>query len=95
MRSLPRSARQGWARSNISLSWSSDSGAHAVAAGGFGGDHNHNLTPGGAPGTTDERPGPALLDALQSQLGLKLVDAERATVRIFIVDHVNKVPLPN
>ena len=82
-------------RYDISLSWSSDSGAHAVAAGGFGGDHNHSGAPGGAPGTTDERSGPALLDALQSQLGLKLVDAERATVRIFIVDRVNKVPLPN
>ena len=82
-------------RYDIALSWASDTGAHALAPGGFGGDHNHGGTRGSAAAGSDDRSGPALLDALQSQLGLKLVAGERSAARIFIVDHIARVPVPN
>jgi uncharacterized protein (TIGR03435 family) len=80
---------------DISLNWASNTGAHALAPGGFGGDHNHAGPSGGAAGGSDDQSWPALLDALQSQLGLKLVAGERSAARVFIVDSITKAPLPN
>jgi uncharacterized protein (TIGR03435 family) len=36
-----------------------------------------------------------LLDAVQSQLGLKLVPSEQTTAKIFVIDHVEKLPTGN
>jgi uncharacterized protein (TIGR03435 family) len=36
-----------------------------------------------------------LFEALQSQLGLKLVQGDKVTARIFIVDHIEKDPVSN
>jgi uncharacterized protein (TIGR03435 family) len=81
-------------RYDITLNWASDTSTHALAPGGFGGDHNHAGPSGGAAGSNDQS-WPALLDALQSQLGLKLVAGERSVARVFIVDSIAKAPVPN
>ena len=39
--------------------------------------------------------GPTLFDALQQQLGLKLVPAEQALARLFVIDRVAQRPTEN
>ncbi len=41
-----------------------------------------------------ENPGPTLMEALQEQLGLKL-EAKKGSARIFVVDHLEKMPSEN
>ena len=80
---------------DISLSWTSDNNNAVVHAGGdFGGDHNHGGGGGGAAGPADGS-GPTLFGALESQLGLRLVEGEKSATRVFIVDHIEKVPTSN
>jgi uncharacterized protein (TIGR03435 family) len=43
---------------------------------------------------TDADPGPDVLDAVQSQLGLKLV-SKKVPVETLVIDHVEKVPTEN
>ncbi len=80
---------------DVSLNWTGDNTSsaanHAAAGGGAGhGDH------GGADGATPrDSSAPALFDALQAQLGLRLVAADQATARIFVVDHAEKLPTSN
>jgi uncharacterized protein (TIGR03435 family) len=51
---------------------------------------------GGAPGASLAEPdnGPTLLQAIQSQLGVKL-ESKKTQVEILVVDHVEKVPTEN
>lgn len=74
---------------DISLNWSGSNSQEANRGAGPGreghGDH------GGGGDTT----GPALLDAVQSQLGLRLVRADQATARVFNIDHVQQLPTAN
>jgi uncharacterized protein (TIGR03435 family) len=55
-------------------------------------------TPDAAPSlasaSTDEMQGPSLFAALQEQLGLRLV-SRRASVEMFVIDHVEAVPTEN
>ena len=41
-----------------------------------------------------DNPGPSFRDALQSQLGLKL-EPKKVKVNIFVIDHVDKMPIAN
>jgi uncharacterized protein (TIGR03435 family) len=87
---------------DISLTWSGNiahSGNHAEGAWGGGGHTDHgggaataSTESGSGPGAAS---GPALFDALQSQLGLKLVPAEQVSARIFVIDHVEQLPTTN
>jgi uncharacterized protein (TIGR03435 family) len=81
---------------DIALTWTADvvaSGAHADGAWGGGGHGDHGG--GGSASQPGDVSGPTLFEALQSQLGLKLVPAAQTEVRVFIVDHVQAVPAEN
>lgn len=87
---------------DISLNWngSSQDSSRGAGPGGEGhGDHGGGGGPGGAPGgarrESGDTSGPALLDAVQAQLGLRLVRADQATARIFNIDHVQQLPTAN
>ncbi len=106
--SVPVDDRTGLAgKYDIALNWSGtgvNNGAHG--AGGGGGDHgpggwngDHGGGGGGAAAGGAARPvdgsGPTLFDALQSQLGLRLVPSEQTVARILVVDHVEPLPTSN
>jgi uncharacterized protein (TIGR03435 family) len=79
---------------DIELRWTSDgaqSGGHSDPAWG-GGGHDHGGT---TPVAAADSSGPTLFEALQTQLGLKLVPSGQATARIFVVDHVQPLPTDN
>ena len=83
---------------DISLRWSGNEAAHPGnhADGAFNGGAGHSGHDGGggaAPGPAAD--GPALFDALQQQLGLKLVPAEQAVARLFVIDRVAQRPTEN
>ena len=89
---------------DVSLAWSgavAHSGgnhAEATAAGGWGGAGHMEHGGGGAAGSgasTGEPSGPTLFDAVQEQLGLRLVSAEQVIARIFTIDHVDSLPTAN
>ena len=89
---------------DISLNWAGNpaqsGGNHAGGAweGGAGhGDHGGG-GPVGATGSESKRgeeSGPTLFDALQSQLGLKLVPTEQSVARTFVIDHLEQLPTAN
>jgi len=79
---------------DFTLSWSGanpQSNNHAEGAW-SGGGHDHG---GGGPSAGGDASGPALFDALQSQLGLKLVPSEQTVARMFVIDHVDQQPAAN
>ena len=84
---------------DIFLSWSGDvtpnhpEGSSGHAGGAAHGDHGGSAPAGSSP--SGDASGPALFDALQSQLGLKLVASKKSVARIFIVDHVERTPTAN
>ncbi len=82
---------------DIALNWTGtaapSSGGHGE--GGFGGAGHGDHGGGGAPPARREETGATIFEALQSQLGLKLVQADQATARILIVDHAERVPTAN
>lgn len=86
---------------DVALSWSGNaSGAHPGgdgnhAAGGAGGHRGGGGEHGPAGRPPVDGSGPTLFEALQSQLGLKLVPSEQAVARILVIDHVNLVPTAN
>jgi uncharacterized protein (TIGR03435 family) len=85
---------------DISLRWSGSAAGHAgnhADAGSFAGGAGHAAhDDGGAPsGLTADPSGPTLFDALQEQLGLKLIPAEQAIVRLFVIDRVSQRPTEN
>jgi uncharacterized protein (TIGR03435 family) len=85
---------------DISLRWSAPAAAHAgnhgdgawSAASGHAG---HDGGGGDPPGPAADPSGPTLFDALQQQLGLKLVPAEQALARLFVIDQVAQRPTEN
>ena len=85
---------------DISLRWSGTAAAHAGnhSDGAFsgGGGHPGRDGGGGAPsGPAADPSGPTLFDALQQQLGLRLVPAEQALARLFVIDRVAQRPTEN
>lgn len=87
-------------RYDILLRWSGTGAPHAGlhSDGGFAGGSGHagHESGSGAPsGPAPDPPGPALFDALQQQLGLRLVSAEQTTARLFVVDRVAQRPTEN
>jgi len=85
---------------DISLRWSGASAAragdHADGAFSGGAGHAGHDGGGGAPsGPAADPSGPALFDALQQQLGLRLVPAEQALARLFVIDRVAQRPTEN
>ena len=84
---------------DISLNWSGSNSQEANRRAGPGGeghgDHGGGGAPGGGRRESGDVSGPALLDAVQSQLGLRLVRADQATARIFNIDHIQPLPTAN
>ena len=108
--SLPVEDRTGLpGKYDISLSWSGNiahSGNHAEgawngggASGAGHGDHGGSGAPGGSTGSgsrqAGDASGPTLFEAVQSQLGLKLVSSEQTVARIFVIDHLEQLPTAN
>jgi uncharacterized protein (TIGR03435 family) len=91
---------------DIALTWgdtNSRDGGHGAGGGDFGGGAGHGDhggggagAPQGSPGAAPGEPnGPALLDAIQQQLGLKLVSSDQTTARILIIEHIDTTPSAN
>lgn len=85
---------------DISLRWSGASAAHPGnhSDGSFSGGAGHagHDSGGGAPsGPAADPSSPTLFDALQQQLGLRLVPAEQALARLFVIDRVAQRPTEN
>jgi uncharacterized protein (TIGR03435 family) len=85
---------------DISLRWSgtgaAPAGNHGAGAWSGGAGHAGHDGGGGDPsGTAADPSGPTLFDALQQQLGLRLVPAEQALARLFVVDRVAQRPTEN
>jgi len=84
---------------DISLRWSGTAAAahpgnHSDGA--FSGGHAGHDGGGGAPsGPAADPSAPTLFDALQQQLGLRLVAAEQALARLFVIDRVAPRPTEN
>jgi uncharacterized protein (TIGR03435 family) len=77
---------------DIALSWSGDVTPHTHHEGVGGhtggyGDHSGSVA--------DDASGPTIFEALQSQLGLKLVATKKSVARMFVVDHIEKAPTAN
>jgi len=84
---------------DISLRWSGNAashpgGSHTDGGGGHEG-HYGGGAGGGAFGPAADPSGPGLFDALQQQLGLRLVAAEQSTAKLLIVDKVLPKPTEN
>jgi uncharacterized protein (TIGR03435 family) len=81
---------------DISLRWSGAEAAHPGnhADGASYGGAGHAGHEGGG-GAASDPSGPTLFDAIQQQLGLKLVPAEQAATRLFVVDRVTQRPTEN
>ncbi|MEO8028988.1 MAG: TIGR03435 family protein [Bryobacteraceae bacterium] len=83
----------------IALRWSgatssrADNHSDGGSTGGYG--HGGHDGGGGAPSGASDPSGPTLFDALQQQLGLKLVPAEQAVARLFVVDRLAQRPTAN
>jgi uncharacterized protein (TIGR03435 family) len=91
---------------DISLRWSGAAGGHgdhadgAFSGGGHaahdgGGGASSGVSSGSTSGPAADPSGPTLFDALQQQLGLKLVPAEQALARLFVIDRVAQRPTEN
>ena len=87
---------------DISLRWSSNAASHAgnhaddAFSGAGHSGHNGPDDGGSAPSGPAPIPaGPTLFDALQGQLGLRLVPAEQALARLFVIDRVAQRPTEN
>ena len=80
---------------DITLRWSGNaqpsSAPHPEGGAGHG---EHGGGPAASARRSDES-APALFDALQSQLGLRLVRSEQSPAPIFIIDHANHLPTAN
>ena len=85
---------------DIFLRWSGAGAAHAGyhvdgAWSGGAGHAGHEGGGGDASGAATDSSGPTLFDALQQQLGLKLVPAEQVLARVFVIDRVAQRPTEN
>ena len=79
---------------DISLRWSGNAAAHPGnhSDGAWAGHAGHD---GAASATDADSSGPSLFDALQQQLGLRLVPAEQAAAHLFVVERVAQRPSEN
>jgi uncharacterized protein (TIGR03435 family) len=75
-------------KSDISLRWSGTTAAAHPA------EHSEGSAHGFHDSASDSS-APTLFDALQQQLGLRLIPAEQAQARLFIVDRVSDHPTEN
>lgn len=87
---------------DLSLTWadtnSRDGGHGGSDFGGAGhGDHGGGAAaPQAAPGAlSGDSSAPALLDAVQQQLGLKLVPSDQTVARILVISHIDPTPSAN
>ena len=81
---------------DIALRWAGTGETHAAHAGGdFSGGQEHAGHDGGSAAGGSDPSAPALFDALQQQLGLKLTPAEAAPGQVFVVDKVAQRPVAN
>jgi uncharacterized protein (TIGR03435 family) len=85
---------------DISLRWTATAPAHAGnhSDGAWSGGTAHAGHDGGGgdpSGPAADPSGPTLFDALQQQLGLKLVAAEQSLARLFVIDRVAQHPTEN
>jgi uncharacterized protein (TIGR03435 family) len=78
---------------DIALNWAADAAPDHFHADGASGGHEHGGASGGDAG--GDSSAPPLATALQLQLGLKLVAAEKTAAQVLIVDHVEKKPTEN
>ena len=78
---------------DISLNWAADAAPDHIHADGAGAGHEHGGASGGD--SSGESSAPPLATALQLQLGLKLLAADKTTAKVLIVDHVEKKPTEN
>jgi uncharacterized protein (TIGR03435 family) len=78
---------------DISLRWSGANAAHVENHADGAGHGGHDGGSGTPPADTSG--GPTLFDALQQQLGLRLVPAEQAVARLFVIDQVAQRPTEN
>ena len=86
---------------DVVLNWagnaSQSGGNHAEGGGAGHGDHGGG-GPAGAGGLGPKRgeeSGPTLFEAVQSQLGLKLVPSDQTVAQVFVVDHAKQLPTAN
>ena len=85
---------------DLYLNWAGNlpqsGGNHVEGAGSGGAGHGDHggAGPAGSTRRGDES-APSLFDALQSQLGLKLVPSDRSVARIFVVEHAEQAPTAN
>jgi uncharacterized protein (TIGR03435 family) len=85
---------------DISLAWTGNiahTGDHAEGTWGGAGHSDHG---GGAPAAGSvpkpgDASGPTLFEALQSQLGLRLVQSEQTVAQVFVIDRVEQLPTAN
>ena len=73
----------------------SQTGNHGDGAWSGGAGHAGHDGGGDPSGTAADSSGPTLFDALQRQLGLRLVPAEQALARLFVIDRVAQRPTEN
>ncbi len=88
------------AKYDISLRWSGTGAAqtagHTDGAWSGGAAHGGHEGSGGAPAAAGDDPtGPTLFNALQQQLGLRLIPAEQALAQLFVVDRIAQRPTEN
>jgi uncharacterized protein (TIGR03435 family) len=82
---------------DISLDWSAEPVPHnhvETSAGRAGGYGDHAAAPAASAAPSDDA-GPSLFEALQSQLGLKLVASKKSPARVFVIEHIGKTPTAN
>jgi uncharacterized protein (TIGR03435 family) len=82
---------------DVSLRWSATGAPHAGnhGDGAWSGHTAHDGAGGDPSGPAADPSGPTLFDALQQQLGLKLVPAEQALARLFVIERVAQRPTEN
>jgi uncharacterized protein (TIGR03435 family) len=80
---------------DVSLRWTGAASTHAGNHFDGAGHAGHDGGGGTPSGPAADPSGPTLFDALQQQLGLKLVPAEQALARLFVIDRVNQRPTEN
>ncbi len=81
---------------DIVLGWSGARDANHSEGGFSGGAAHGHDGPAGAPsGAASDVSGPSLFGALEQQLGLKLIPAEQAVARLFVVDRIAPRPTEN
>jgi uncharacterized protein (TIGR03435 family) len=81
---------------DISLSWfgASDHSSNHIE-GAFGGAGHGDHGGASSPSTLGDPTGPSLFEAVQSQLGLKLIPSGQTMAKILIIDHVERLPTAN